>query len=160
MNPLALYSAIAITVGYAIYVVVRYGWQKSFSDTYYTQRLGWIFQAWCWTLATVIFIAFYKVAPAVLVSSFGFVVVGAAPKIREAWQRPAHFRGAILTMLGGCWVLMQLNLQSGIIATVILATIAFLLLKWKPRNYLFWIESFAFTVIYTFSLLLNQIICS
>lgn len=153
MNPLALYAAIAITFLYAIYVTAMYGWQKSFSDTYYTQPLGWIFQAWCWVLALLIFLAYYNAAPAILVSTFGFVVVGAAPKMREAWQRPIHFYGAVLTMVGGCWALTQLNLFNGLLGTAILALSALVLMRWKPRNYFFWLEALAFLIVFSFSLI-------
>ncbi len=102
MNTLALYTAGAIALLYAVYVTVRYGWQKSFSDTYYTQRLGWIFQAWCFVMALLVFIAFYKAAPSIVFASFGFMVVGFTPKMRLEWQAPIHFIGAVIIILGGC----------------------------------------------------------
>lgn len=150
LNSTALYIAIAITGVYAIAMTAIYGWQKSYSDTYYTQKIGWIFQAWCWALGLLLFIALYKEAPAIMVSTFGFIVVGAAAKMREKWQRPIHFYGAVLTMVGGCLALMQVDLVSGLIATCILSISATALFIWKPKNYFFWLESLAFLIIYTY----------
>jgi len=148
MNNVALHLAIALTVIYAVTMTIFYGWQKSYSDTYYMQRIGWIFQAWCWALGLLLFISLYKIAPAIMVSTFGFIVVGAAAKMREKWQRPIHFYGAVLTMVGGCLALMQVDLVSGLIATGMLALSAVILFLWKPNNYFFWLESLAFLIIY------------
>ena len=148
MNEIVLHLAIALTVIYAVTMTVLYGWQKSFSDTYYTQRIGWVFQAWCWSLGLLLFLALYQVAPAIMVSTFGFVVVGASAKMREKWQRTIHFYGAVLTMVGGCLALMQVDLLSGLIATGVLAISAVILFLWKPNNYFFWLESLAFLIIY------------
>jgi hypothetical protein len=148
MSNLVAISALLAAV-YIVLITIIYGWQDSFSDTYYIKRIGWKFSAWCWTMAILLFVGLYEQAGLVFVPSFGFVVVGFTPRMRESWVKPIHFWGALLIIVGALlMVTVQINLVFGLFATVWLGQFSFVAYKIDLKRKILWIELLAFCLIY------------
>lgn len=148
MNYLVELSAIH-ALFYITIITLIYGWQKSFSDTYYIKEIGWKFSAWCWTMGLLLFLGLYKDAPTVLFPAFGFFVVGFTPKMKEKWIKPVHFYGALIIIVGSCIMLVShYSIVYGLTSAIIIGLFYWLADKYKLNNYILWIEILAFTLTY------------
>jgi hypothetical protein len=149
MSSLITISALLAAV-YIVLITIIYGWQDSFSDTYYIKKIGWKFSAWCWTMAILLFLGLYEQAGLVFVPSFGFVVVGFTPRMRESWVKPIHFWGALLLIIVGSllMVMVEINLVLGLFATFWVGVFSIFAYKIELKRKILWIELLAFCLIY------------
>jgi hypothetical protein len=148
MSSLIPISALLAAV-YIVLITIIYGWQDSFSDTYYIKKIGWKFSAWCWAMAILLFLGLYEQAGLVFVPSFGFVVVGFTPRMRESWIKPIHFWGALVIIVGSLlMVTVEINLVFGLFATFWVGLFSFFSYIIDLKRKILWIELLAFCLIY------------
>jgi hypothetical protein len=149
MTNLIPISALLAAV-FIVLITIFYGWQDSFSDTYYIKKIGWRFSAWCWTMAILLFLGLYEQAGLVFIPSFGFVVVGFTPRMRESWIKPIHFWGALLLIIVGSLVMVIVEIDKwyGIFATVLIAVFAWWSDRVALKRKILWIEVLAFVLMY------------
>jgi hypothetical protein len=128
-------------------ITTLYGIQPSISDSYYIKRIGNWFVVWCFAMATLLMATLANKSGLVLFPSFGFCVVGLAPKFEEWMDGKMHLIGAITIIAGGLlMIVVDFSLIYSIGAT--LAIGLFILLSKKLNNRVFWIELLAFVLIF------------
>jgi len=141
-------ASLLLIIIYAIIVVSCFGLQDSFSASY--KEVGNWFTVWCISVGILLFIGLVKENPIVLFPTFGFIVVGLAPKFDE-WQKPIHYLGALFIILGGCGVIAYEKFWYGLIALGIIAS--FTLLTRKIKRKILWLEIISIITIYSFILI-------
>jgi len=132
----------AIFYLFVILIVILYGWQPSISNGYYLEKVGNWFTGWAISVGVLLFITQVQVNPLVLFPSFGFIVVGLAPKFKS-WQKTIHYLGAMFIILGGCAMVAYNDWFMGLYAAMLIGMFSLIPMK----NRIFWIEIIAFTIL-------------
>jgi len=138
---------------YVGFVWIKFGVQKSISDSYYSWTKPWgiIFVLFTWILAWPLFLLGLSFTEGIKLLAFasggGFGFVGAASMIRQPSVKKVHMKAAIigigsaLLMIGfgfGGWYWLIIGIG------LIIASLIFLL---KIKNKIWWAEITAFSVI-------------
>ena len=103
-------SAIAIMTIFLAYMVLKYGWLPSISDSYYELSRKWLFQFTLVAFAVLLLVGVYEQihSPFIPMACFGIVLVAVAPRFEnKGIERFTHFFGAysgILFGFIGLWV--------------------------------------------------------
>lgn len=151
-----LYQVILLLVSlvsfssYILYVVIRYGIQRSISQSYYNLK-----NSFGKTKADVIlfFFIFFTVVPIMIVSAKPVMIVGGgilmlvgvAPAFNRQSQFLAHMIGSIVGIATG---FMSLIFEEGIIIIPsIMALFIIFSLLIKLNNYIWWVENLAYVLI-------------
>lgn len=152
---LPIIISITIFVSYLAYVLVRYGMQKSISDSYYrlTTMNKWLFTIATWGYT---FPLFFTLGTTGGVDGLFFLaaslicLVGAAPDFKMPSQRKAHQIGAE----GGMAVSMLWIATTGLWYITIASCMGIAaMLIFRLRNHTWWIEVLAyFTIIIAITL--------
>jgi len=141
------YLLFSLFFGYVGLIISLYGWQPSISDSYYVEKIGNWFVIWCFAMAVMLMVTLANKSGLVLFPSFGFCVVGLAPKFKEWLHRLMHTIGAITIIVGGLlMVAVDFSLMYGIASTLTIGL--FILLSKKLNNRVLWIELLAFVLIF------------
>jgi len=138
---------LAVFVSYVSAIWIKYGIQKSISDSYYAlpEQLRFLFTFFCWGFALPAIIVGVEVTPLMFFAGVGIAFVGAAAQIHDNFVAKVHNITAISGIL-----FSQLAIYFGyhllwlnIISLSLIALIYFFIKK----NYIWWIEIVAFTAI-------------
>jgi len=151
MNNILLLISFAVVSIYLTYVVIKYGWQYSFSETYYTIGEKWWFTLilWGWMLPAMIVGIDITDNFILFLGGAAVMFVGAAPafKIKKSMERKVHMVGsyvAVICSVLSTWVDFSLWWIALLYAiTVILVSKDIL----KIRNKILWIELSAYFII-------------
>ncbi len=144
---LLLISAI-IFISYLIYILVNFGVQKSISMSYYklTKKYKLIFLGFVWGFALPLGILISGQYNILLLSIGLIMIVGITPNIVEYEAvNTVHLFGAfggILTAMSSLWI--EFDLPFVVLAALFVAGVIFKSVK----NYIWWIEVLAFSVIW------------
>ena len=141
-----LYLTISIIIVYLVYVYFRYGMLDSISESY--RYTGMLFQGWCIAVGVLLFISIYKESPMVLFPSFGFVVVGLAPKYYMEWQKVIHYYGALFIIVRGCTlVIFNYDVFLGILITGVITAVFFITSRYRMNRRILWVELISIVLI-------------
>ena len=138
---------VAVFVAYVLFIWIKYGVQKSISESYYVlpKKWNWLFVAFCWLFAFPAMIlgdSYWM-----LFAGGGIVFVGAAAAMHTLPTRTVHLIGAIGGMILGCLAMIfQYHMWYVVPAIAVLMLIAALLDK---KHAMWWTEIIIFTALST-----------
>ena len=147
---LLLFISAIILLGYLYYIVLRYGVQRSISQTYYTIGKKWWFTLILWGMAIPIIIVGLEVldgSPLMFCAGVSICFVGAAPlfKVKKALETKVHLAGSYMGVgLGTLSVIIDFGywkLGLGYLLFVVLSMI------FKYKNFVWWIEVAAYLML-------------
>ena len=148
METILLSISTGIFVAYVIFVMIKFGIQKSISESYYRfpNSMRFIFTLALWGFAIPIIMLGGISESVLLFLAGGFIVlVGAAPAFKGLlMEYKAHMLGAYTGILLG---LTSLIVDFGSWEIVAIAVVLAILLKIFSKNYIWWIEILAFFTI-------------
>lgn len=139
-----------IFVTYVTYISSRFGILPSISESHYRLnrfRQGYFFTLFCWTLAVTMVLESYESSPIYFFSGVGLAFVGAASEFKwtGANTHIIHYLGALV---GIVLPLVALYTHSNMwFPSALFALSAIVILLFKIKNAIFWIEIFAFLFI-------------
>lgn len=140
MISLYLWATLIITLAYIIQTIIVYGWIKSISHSYMIRSDRWLFRIWCWLTAVLLFFALIEIASLVIFVSLGLIIVGMTPNLDNPIENKVHYIGAVMSIIAGCGVVVQVHLITGLILTGIIGVFGILAYRYNLRNKVFWIE--------------------
>lgn len=135
-------TMVTVFLTYIIFIWSKYGVQTSISESYYvlSKRLHPLFTFFCWGCAI----------PAIILGSSalmffagaGIAFVGAATQMHEKFVRKIHVTAAIAGItFGHLAIIFQYNMWW---LTAIFIVLSLLIIIFKEKNYIWWIEIMAF----------------
>jgi hypothetical protein len=135
----------AVFISYVLFIMVKYGVQKSISESYYAlpPKLRPLFTFFCWGFAFPAII----VGDSVLMffAGTGIAFVGAACNMHEEFVRKVHVTAAILGITcAELAIIFDYNMW-WLTAAFVVASI--ILLIFNKKHYIWWIEILAFLTI-------------
>lgn len=143
-----LFISILIYIIYILYVWIKYK-PDCMSQSYYLLKNRNIFTIWIISIAFLTFPAWVEISQVnfqflPFLSVIALIVVGLFPKYLNQ-DRTTHITGVYIT----CTLSLIWNIISGtMLIPVLLGIILLLLVVFKVKNKLFWIECLAFSNIY------------
>ena len=136
---------VTVFVAYVLFIWIKYGIQKSISESYYMlpQRWNWLFVAFTWLFA---FPAMYLGnSLLMLFAGGGIVFVGAAAAMHLQPTRTWHLTGAIGGMILGCLaMILQYHMWYMVAGVAGAVLLAYLLDK---KHFMWWTEVVIFTAL-------------
>jgi len=159
-----LYISAAVFVAYIVTMCAMFGELTSISESYYLlerkhKGLGWIFTGWCWVEALTLLPYLMHVCPENMKfmafwACVGLAFVGVAPQTKAIkMEKTVHFVGA--TMSGGLSVLI-IFLMGYAPCPIIAIIIATILMVYREKKWLLWLEIAGFVSTYT-ALIINNL---
>jgi hypothetical protein len=144
---------------YISYVALKYGIQKSISDSYYqlSNSMLWLFTVATWGYAIPAIMIGVSFSPLAFLAGAAICFVGAAPMFKDSkMTNQVHTTGAVIGIIA-IQAFIFLILNPYITYMFIGLSLITLLIPYLRQNKLWWIEVFAFlSLTYTYYSLLWQ----
>jgi len=143
----SFFVMLVVFVSYVLFIWIKYGVQESISDSYYRlpNNYNFIFTLFCWGFAIPAILAGNTLL--MFLAGSGIAFVGAAARFKEIMTKQVHMIGAF------CGVIFsQLSIFFDfkmwyINVVFIVGALIIILLKKQIKNYTWWIEILAFSLI-------------
>lgn len=141
-------SAIGLMTIFLAYMVLKYGWLPSISDSYYELSRKWLFQVTMIAFAVLLLVGVHdKIhSPFIPMACFGIVLVAVAPRFQhKGIERFSHFFGAYSAILFG---FVGLLVDFGLWWPLVVFVPAYIALNFTvTRNKVYWSEVLALYLI-------------
>lgn len=145
MTALFIFMLTAFTA-YILFVVKKYGIQKSVSNSYYKlpENKRWIFTIALWSFAFPAIVLGVEHSGLAFLAGAGIMFVGAAPAFKlHKMEEQVHVAGALAGVIGGIAFMLVTGLWQVALATLALMGVVMLVPKLK-ENKTWWLELAAF----------------
>ncbi len=138
---------VTVFVAYVLFISIKYGIQKSISESYYVlpKKYNFLFVLFCWLFAFPAMILGNSYL--MLFAGGGIVFVGAAAAMHKFPTRWVHLAGAIGGMILGCLAMIfqyhMWYMVVGIVGAILLAALL------DKKHLMWWTEIAIFTALST-----------